>query len=60
MRLGDVVQCVEDETQRYRCRGCDRWVLLKDASEVGECGSGCCTDYQCPRCEHVTRVEWPD
>lgn len=65
MRLGDVVQDTGNDsevadTAQYRCRGCNKWVLLKEAEDAGECPDGCCDDYRCPHCRHVTRVEWPD
>lgn len=61
MRLGDVVQFPDrPDERRYQCRGCDRWVRLNEAKNVGGCSEGCCDDYQCPHCQHVTRVEWPD
>ena len=60
MRLGDVVQNYDDGQARYQCRGCDRWLLLKDAKDVGGCSDGCCGDYECPHCKRVTRIEWPD
>lgn len=58
MRLGDVVQ--DEGKPKYQCRGCDRWLLLCDATDVGGCADGCCDDYECPYCQHITRVEWPD
>jgi hypothetical protein len=60
MRPGDVVQGAETDDPTYRCRGCDDRVRLRDAEQAGECQYGCCTDYRCPDCRHVTRVEWPD
>lgn len=59
MRLGDVVQNCDVEP-KYQCRGCERWVPLKEAKNVGGCPNGCCDDYECPHCKHVMRVEWPD
>ena len=27
---------------------------------VGDCGQGCCDDYQCQACGKRWRYEWPD
>ncbi len=45
---------------RFQCRGCDRWLTTSEAKDRGGCSSGCCDDYECPHCKHVTRIEWPD
>lgn len=61
MEIGDVGSNPDSEwDSTYKCRKCKRWVKLRDAEDVGECSDGCCDDYKCPHCGHVTRVEWPD
>jgi hypothetical protein len=61
MRPGDVV--FNDPSSGkpfYQCRGCDRLLTREQCEEVGGCREGCCDDYICKFCNHVTRVEWPD
>jgi hypothetical protein len=29
-------------------------------NSIGDCGLGCCNDYECPDCGKRFRVEWPD
>jgi hypothetical protein len=37
----------------------ERYVHV-NAESVGECASGCCTDFRCPDCGTEFRVEYPD
>ena len=62
MRPGDVMQPLSPSGYpgRFQCRGCDRWLTTSEAIDAGECSEGCCDDYKCPHCGHITRIEWPD
>jgi len=31
-----------------------------DPKLIGDCGSGCCDDYECANCKRRWRYEWPD
>ena len=31
-----------------------------NAVRTGDCGEGCCDDFECPDCGKSFRVEWPD
>lgn len=31
-----------------------------NAERVGDCGEGCCDDWECPDCGTSWRFEWPD
>lgn len=36
---------------------CEKKLHLRS---IGDCGLGCCDDYECPDCGKRFRVEWPD
>ncbi len=40
------------------CKNGGKW--HPDAVRVGDCGEGCCDDYECPDCGKSFRVEYPD
>jgi hypothetical protein len=32
----------------------------QDMKDDGGCSVGCCDDYECEKCGHTVRIEWPD